>query len=428
MPRVKNHLLIWPYYILIFVGLVIPSDGNHGALSLKSLAFLLTSFGLGLFVILKQKISVYQLRLVSFFLFSLVFLFSWLFISMARNQTTSMAQWDQFKLFLITIVFPLLTIYMVKENVILPQKVFKFAIYSSFFYIFVKILVVALYLLNFINLWNFLNAWGIRFMSMNIYGGLDRIQTSVDIVTPFFVFFILQSHRLGIIFKPAFKSIYLILSFCSTFLSFSRYLVFIYAVSGFLYFITLDLKKIVKSILAMFCICFLFYLVIGPDKINKIIERRIFSYENFKSDEARSSQIHSLLFEHEQVPLIGKGLGGYAQNNIRDRTLLHSYEVQWVAFLMQFGMVGLSIILIPFTLIFCRIWGKSISITRGAFCCLFFLWMLSGFMNPFLISLTSGIMYALFFLSADMLRTVLEKKDKEAHIICKELLKNPASL
>jgi hypothetical protein len=405
MPVKKETLFILPYYFLIFVGLVLPSDGDHGILSIKSLAFLTTCGGVGLYAWFRQQFATHQLRLISFFLFSVVFLITWLFISTIRNQTTPSAQWDQFKLFLVTIIFPLLTIFIVNEHLIPPQKFLKIVVYSSFFYVIFKSLIVILYLFNFINIWELLNSMGLRFMSMKIYGGLDRVQTSADIVTPFLVFFVLQAHRLGVLFKPYFKSCYLILGLFSTFLSFSRYLVFIYILSCALYWVTLDFQKFVKSLLFILVGLSMAYLAIGPDKVNVIIERRVFSRETFKSDEVRVSQIRSLLTEYQQVPFIGQGLGGYSQSNIRDSLLLYNYEVQWMAFLMQFGMIGVLFIFVPFLIILCRLMSLALSRLRMAFCCLFVLWLFSGFMNPFLISLTSGIIYALFYLSADMLKT-----------------------
>lgn len=407
MPIKTKYFLVFSYYLLVFVGLVLPSDGDHGILSIKSIAFITTCLGTSLYMWFKQKFTIQQMYLLSFFLFSFVFLILWLCISMVRNQTTPSAQWDQFKLFLITIIFPLLTIYIVNERLITPQKFLKVVIYSSFFYVFFKNLIVVLYLLDVINIWDFLNSMGLRFMSMKIYGGLDRVQTSVDIATPFLVFFVLQASRLGVQFKPYFKNAYLILSIFSTFLSFSRYLVFIYVISCTLYWITLEFHKFIKTTLLLLCILPIIYLTIGHEKIDTMINRRVFSAETFKSDEARTSQIRSLLTEYQQVPFIGKGLGGYAQNNIRDHLLLYNYEVQWVAFLMQFGILGMMFIFIPFIIIFYRLINLHFSRLKASFCCLFLLWLLSGFMNPFLISLTSGIVYALFYLSADLLNPVI---------------------
>ena len=141
-----------------------------------------------------------------------------------------------------------------------------------------------------------------------------------------------------------------------------------------------------------------------------MIERRVFSSENFKSDDTRSLQIQSLLLEHEQYSFIGKGMGAYAEDNIRDPVLLHSYEVQWMAFLMQFGLIGLILLGIPLGFIVYGFVHAPITRVKCAFLCLFLLWLLSGFTNPFLISLTSGIIYAVFFLSGKKLsETVLAR-------------------
>src|SRR5262249_46576800 len=131
MPVQRNLLLLFPYYILIFVGLVLPSDGNHGLLSIKSLSFLASCLVIGLYASVRKKMAATQLQLFTFFFSALAFLILWLYISMLRQQTTPTAQLDQFKLFFVTVIFPLLTIYLVKEGLITPQRFVRIVIYAS---------------------------------------------------------------------------------------------------------------------------------------------------------------------------------------------------------------------------------------------------------------------------------------------------------
>ena len=221
MPTTKSSFIVWPYFLMIASGLMIPSDGNHGFLSIKSLSFLSATACVGMYAFLKQKISVSQLKLVIFMIFSLAFLGIWLLISFITNDTTSTARFDQFKLFLITILFPLSSLYLIQEEMLSRQQLVKAIIYSSFAYTIMKVLVVALHLMHLIDVWSLMESFGIRFMRMNILGGVERVQTSVDIVTPFLIFFVLQSKRLGIQLSSSFKILYIIFSFLSTFLSFS---------------------------------------------------------------------------------------------------------------------------------------------------------------------------------------------------------------
>ena len=97
----------------------------------------------------------------------------------------------------------------------------------------------------------------------------------------------------------------------------------------------------------------------------------------------------------------------------RGGDIQYSYEVQWVAFLIQFGLLGFMILLIPVLLICYKLFLPPFSKLKLSFLALFGVWILSGFTNPFLISLTSGIVYSIFLLVADILN---EKNDNNAEI------------
>lgn len=397
-----SRLLTLPFFFLLSVGLIVPSDAQHGILSIKSLAFLFAMGALASYAALRQKITPSQLKLLAFAFISISVLLLWLLISLAREQTTPTSQFDQFKLFLITLAVPLSALYIVKEGLVTPQHIFKTAIYASFAYALVKVLLVALHMLHIVNAWDVINALGIRYMRMGIYRGLDRFQTSVDIATPFLLFFLLQSRSLNLSFSTPFRFCYILVSLLSTFLSFSRYLIFIYMTSYFLYWLTLRPKPFIKvgAVLALACIAAIF--AIGPDKVERIVHRRLFSLNSFHSDATRVKQANALLEAYQETPIIGKGIGGYVPNHIRDIVLLHSYEVQWMAFLMQFGLFGLLLLLAPLIFIGWRLIEAPFSRVRYSFLGAFILWLLSGFTNPFLISLTSGIIYALFCLASEV--------------------------
>ncbi len=361
------RLFTLPYFFLLAVGLMVPSDAQHGLFSLKSLSFLGALGAVGAYALLRQKINLAQFKLLSFAACSLAVLFFWLLISLARDQTTSTAQFDQFKLFLITLAVPLTSLYIVKEGLVTPQQIFKTALYASFAYAFAKVLLVSLHLLHIVNAWTLIDALGIRYMRMGIYGGLDRFQTSVDIATPFLLFFLLQAEHLGLTFKKPFRATYITISLLSTFLSFSRYLIFMYLASTLLYWLTLDPKRFLKTSFFLLLFSFAAFFAIGPEKVEKIIERRVFSKNSFHSDNTRVKQANALLTEYEEAPFLGKGLGGYVPSHIRDSLLLHSYEVQWLAFLMQFGLLGLLLLLTPLFFIAWRLIAAPISRLRLSF-------------------------------------------------------------
>lgn len=397
----KTALFSLPFFLMLFAGLVIPSDGNHGILSPKSLSFLASAGSLSFLFLARQQLQSFHLKLLLLTFGAISFLLFW-FLLGTQNGNVFSAPTDQFKLFLITLSVPMMAVYLIQSKITSPQTIFKVIFGSSFFYSFSKILLVVLHFLKVVNLWEILNLLGVRFMSMSIYGGLERIQTSVDIITPFLVLFILHSKTLGINLPKGFKALYLSITFLSNLLSFSRFLIFIYFFSFILYGCTLSFPRLLKGTLLFGFLFFATIILIGIEHILPVIAMRFNSLDNYYSDQTRFEQMDALLSAHQKVPLLGQGMGGYVESYIRDEELKHSYEVQWFAFLMQFGLIGTSIILLPLIWIAYRLMQVS-DRTSLSFLVLFLFWLLSGFTNPFLISLTSGIVYSMFILVPSMI-------------------------
>jgi len=399
-PSIRSFLL-FPFLILIISGLFIPSDGSHGILNIKSLAFITSILGATTYALTSQKLNLQQFRLFLFCLFSLLFLICWFVVAMIKDEFAIESTIDQLKIFLLTISVVVLSTYYVAEKVIAFKTLLKMILLTNFTYSLIKVSLVILHLFGIIDLWAFLEATGIRFMSMNIFGNIPRMQTSIDIASPFLLFFFLQSSRFDIQWKRWFKILFTTITLIAVFLSFSRYLIAIALISITLHLLTLQLKTILSTIAILFGCCLVATYLIGPDVVYEVIERRVSSKDVDLSDGTRMWQVNALIAEFLEYPILGKGLGGYTKESIRDNAILHSYEVQWVAFLMQFGISGLLLLLIATGIIAFKILTLPISRSKIGLFVLFFFWLLSGFTNPFLISLTSGILYSVFFLSAN---------------------------
>ncbi|MFN4174347.1 MAG: hypothetical protein ACK4HV_04505, partial [Parachlamydiaceae bacterium] len=160
------------------------------------------------------------------------------------------------------------------------------------------------------------------------------------------------------------------------------------------YWLTLDHKKLAWALFRISWLVLALTFMIGPFKIAQVLEKRFNSEHSERSDIARKVQIESLTDAFFMNPILGKGMGGFAEDSIRDSTFKHSYEVQWAAFLMQFGIVGLAFLFAPIFYIFYLLF--PLDRLRASLFIMFILWLLSGFTNPFLISLTSGIIYSIF--------------------------------
>ncbi len=400
MSLSRSWIVFWPYFFLILTGLLIPSDGQHGVFTIKSLVFLWTFASIFFYSVIQRQLTLYQIKLLIVAVFFLAFLMGWLLIGIMHENSLEPSQMDQFKLFFITFSFPLMTLYTLKENIMSSSQFLKIVLFANFFYATLKIVLVILHLFNLIDLWHLIGELGIRFMRMSITGSIERVQTSVDIVTPFLVFFLLEAKSLGVNFNKKFKFLYLLITLLSTILSFSRYLIFIYGCSLLMHSLNLSFNQFAKRICGVAGFLIVFYFAAGSENIQILIERRLTSLDNFHSDSVRIQQIQSLLSEYEKVPYFGKGLGGYSSEYVRDTLLLHHYEVQWAAFLMQLGLIGIILIFIPLGMISYRFCLPPLSLKKITFFMMFFLWILSGFTNPFLISLASGIMYALFLIAS----------------------------
>ncbi|MFV0339196.1 MAG: hypothetical protein ACK5MA_01000 [Parachlamydiaceae bacterium] len=391
-------LAYYSFFLLLIVGLVLPSDGNHGLFSPKSLSFLSAGGAFFFYVLSRPTLRPSQAHAFLFLFFSLFFLGLWYLAGMGQDPLIPSGQFDQFKVFLTTLFVPLASWYYIKDGLIAPAQIFRCAIYAQASYCALKVGLMTLHVLKIINLWPLMEKTGLRFMSMNIVGDLGRIQTSVDIVTPFLLYFVLQSDTLGLKLGKKFRIFFVLISFASTLLSFSRYLIAIYAIAILLHGLTLAWNKQAKY----WALCLLALtagvIAAGPEKVAKAVEMRLFSSNNYYSDLDRRQQVDALMEQCDRHPLFGAGLGGYTKACIRDKDIPHNYEVQWVAFLMQFGLLGIFLILIPLAYIGARFLLPPITSEKFGYLSLYTLWLLSGFTNPFLISLTSGIIYTFFLI------------------------------
>ncbi len=393
--------LILCYIGLLAVGAMLPSDGGHGLLNPKSIFFLGTFFLATLHLCSRRFLSQSQILIILFATICVGWLTTAWLTSFRDPHYVFAAPFDQFKMFFLTITVSCITIYLVHSRVLTAQRIIRIVILANFSFSVAKIGLLIAHLIGVIDLMTFIERIGIRFMSMNIYAQLVRMQASVDILTPFLLYFLLQSDRLRLNFSYSFRWIYLFISAFSIFLSFSRFLMAVGACSLLLYMISLHPRRQIYLWMAAAILALSAIMVIGPGPIVTVIERRFFSSEVADSDEVRVVQSRALMAEFDNYPIFGKGLGSCAPDCIRDLLLPHSYEVQWLAFLMQFGIIGITFLLIPLSFCLLRFFFPPVTLTSVGFAALFCLFLISGLTNPFMISLASGILYALFFLSKE---------------------------
>jgi len=385
-----------PFLLLLLVGVLVPSDGNHGLFSIKSLTFLMAGGAIAALLIVRQRLFARQAKILLAFCSVVAIFCFWLLLAMGREGGLIPPSMDQMKVVVITLAIPTFGLFLIREGVMTPRLVFQTVIYANCFYCAAKVGLVLLHLFHFINLVTFLEKLGLRFMTMHIVGSLGRMQTSVDILTPFLFFFALTAPRLGIRWPRGFLPFFIGVSCLSNLLSFSRFLIAIYFLSLTFVLLTLTLKEQLKWGLVVVMLLASGMMAAGPGRVMEAVERRLFSHVNTLSDKIRMDQTEAMLVECADYPMLGKGLGGHSPTCIRDTHLPYSYEVQWISFLMQFGFLGITGLLGLSAGVFYRFRKLPTVGLRLGYGALFSLWLLSGLTNPFLISLTSGLVYFLF--------------------------------
>jgi hypothetical protein len=312
---------------------------------------------------------------------------------------------DQFKVFAITILVSGLTIYWHLDGGVPYNVLLKTLFISNMAYSAVKMGVMVAMLMGKIDIISVMN-WGFSAMTTGMgEKGLTRLQTSTDIPTPFLMFFAFMAPTLNLKLPKGFIALYTLLSLSTLFFSFSR---FLWAVAAVGYVASIFCTSTPRQLLnrCLFGLCIVIGAVswLGIEATINILWERFLSDETQYSDFQRYVQVDALMDKFLMNPCFGHGLGSYTDECIRNKFQPHSYEVQWIAFLMQFGIFGM----IGLVLFACGIaWSylsPPLTITKLAFMGMYLSWLLSGFTNPFLISLNSGTIYALFYVTGLRLR------------------------
>lgn len=392
-----KNLAVVTFFLMVACGLMLPSDGNHGILSPKSLSFVAATASWILYSLSLYRYSLPQLGIYALSFLIVTFLLLWTLLGLFYGETPFSSQFDQLKIFVTTLLTVIMALFYLSTRTFSPQSLIVCALYSNFAYSSLKVVAATLHLLRIVDIVTFIRTTGFRLMSMDIHGGMVRLQTSVDIATPFLLLFLLQHRILGLALPRGFPSLALAIALLSVLLSFSRYLMFVSGCALLCHWLMLTPMRQLGGILVAATALALTTTLVGGDAIYKIVERRLFSTDNYYSDRTRSEQIAAMEEEVVHHPLLGKGVGAFAPRCIRDNQLPYSYEVQWVAFTMQFGLLGVTLLALTLLLIGWGYMTPPHTLVKGSFLAMYLLWLLSGFTNPFLISLTSGILYSLFW-------------------------------
>jgi O-antigen ligase len=227
------------------------------------------------------------------------------------------------------------------------------------------------------------------------YGNLLRIQTPSDVLPIIiFGFYLLQKDRF---YKKtivtALMTLFVIIVYSRLF--FIQYVALVGLV-GVLYF--LEKYGIKKVIIAFSALIVIFtsamFMSHGASKIEKIITARFISADTVKSDAVRGDQTQALINVFLKSPVIGKGVGAYAEELIRNVDNSFSYEEEYLSFLMQLGIIGFTLIIIGSIVLFFRILNVSKVKDKKIKILIIFnfiFWAIRPLFNPGFLSSNSGI-------------------------------------
>ena len=140
----------------------------------------------------------------------------------------------------------------------------------------------------------------------------------------------------------------------------------------FFYFFFFYKGKDVKKFLFYFPLILLSLIVVlailsnvsGMDlteRFSKAFE--LISYDD-ESDDIRVKQFKALIGKFLESPLLGNGLGAYAESFIRDPEMPYAYELTYVASLMKYGLFGFILIYGGYIVMLIKICRKNIGDIR----------------------------------------------------------------
>jgi hypothetical protein len=221
--------------------------------------------------------------------------------------------------------------------------------------------------------------------------GLVRLDFAADIIGAFALFALLAPSVSGVRFGRMLKlGICIVVALGSGFLAHSRATWFIYVACIFLAMIVQrSWKTMAVTILAVLGLAVCYYDVLG------VVYEERFVVEAELSDIGRIEQARALMGEIKARPFLGKGMGAHYAEDSRDIKGKFSYELQWLGFLMQFGIVG-EVGILMLVAASARDLLRAKHPAKPWMILLFLLWLLDSWTNPHITTSFAGATFGLF--------------------------------
>lgn len=382
-------------YVILILSFILPS-GTFLFLPIKTLVSIVLLF-LVFFDGKKKNLDKYNvLTLVSF---GGVIL--WSVIAVLNGFSATIIQFIKSFFSLIFIVW--ITKYLVDNKYFKPQKILNLFIVVSIILVATKILLSGLMTLNVLKMdfvvQMYKNVFKTDLTTMLFPVGnvtVYRMMISTDSI-PYIVFsFYLLNKN-----KSKFKKFCVILIMCIyTFIIFSRVIIIQFA-AILLLALYITIRRKVKNqvyLLISFAIGGIVLIVGGIvllNSNNQFVEAILYRFKGSatqNSDSIRTEQFEYLFTGFKSNILIGHGTGSYVKEYIRSTTLMYSYELEYVSFLYQFGIIGFVMIIVVTIINFYKICLDK-QLPRYIYLMIllhFLIWIFKPFLNPNFLSSNSG--------------------------------------
>lgn len=403
MYKVKaQNIFFASFLILVFLSALLPSGMLFG-LPARTLILTIT-LGTWLVCIIKQSnIKTKYFDDLKPFLLILVIAFIWSFISIFITWTSPVNILLHQVTFLITFLLPIIGIFLlnIKDA---GKSIVRSAIYGYVLLSLLKTLFLVGVFFKLVSVGDvfdiFERVFGFSPISMVIADGVLRLQFVNDVLAPF-ILFILISDTFNLRFSRALSFIFITLVLVSLFLSFSRMLIALGVVNVFMsiFIVRATIKKYLMVFVGGGLI--LFIAILNHQVLGEIVEKRFFSDQAVESDYQRYKQFDALIFDWDKYPILGKGTGSNADNVLRSRENPFSYELQLIATFMQFGAIGGLAVVFSLMMIINRTIIRLNRFKEFFIFSSYTMFLFSMFSNPYLYSMTSGILFLLYYLAAN---------------------------
>lgn len=382
-------------YCLLLYTFILPS-GTILGLPIKAIISVLLIIALFL-----EKVELD--RITFSFLISLLFVGLWSIISVVNGYNTYLSFIKNYFSFIFVIW---ISYYLVNHHIIKINQVIKILNHIVIINIILKILtfiflVIGLLKIDFlVDLYkNILNT-PLTTMYFNIGNIMFyRIMLPNDQIAFVWLSFILISQKSikNKIFNLIIMAIY-------TFIIYSR-LYFVEFILIILIYLLIAVQNnkfkkngiLVFSFFSFFLLIFVFILLnfeqLEFNYLNALFSR-FNSNSSVESDNIRIEQFNFFMSEINNSIFIGRGTGAYLKNYLRSDVIKYSYELEYLSFIYQFGIIGfIPIILVPI-IVFWKLALKNITISSVRSILIFNLivWCIKPFFNPSFLSSNSGLL------------------------------------